>query len=171
LTVEELSLSGSMTSVRVDGHLERVLDVTDPYAIAPVCRILAKIKMPSGIPQLLRKLKAPKNAIQMIRTTAQLQRAVTANWRNWPVQFGLPSPSQQFAELALSAGYEAIRYKSSKSSGYCLAVFPSNISNGRSFVQLSDPAPDSVLSNRLDISSAESHCGWNSLPVRLRPSS
>ena len=118
LTIEELSLSGSMTSVRTEGHLERVLDVTDPYAIAPVCRILAKIRMPSGIPDLLRKLRAPKNAIQMVRTAANLQRAITANWRDWPVQFGLPSPSQQFAELVLAAGYEGIRYKSSKSSGY-----------------------------------------------------
>lgn len=168
LTVEELSLSGSMTSVRVHGRIERILDVTDPYAIAPVCRILAKIKMPNGIPQLLRRLRAPKNAIQMVRTTSDLQRAITANWRTWPIQFGLPSPSQQFAELVVAAGYEAIRYKSSNSSGYCLAVFPANLGNDNSFVELIDSAPDNVSSKRLDLESAELLSGWDCLSPRLR---
>lgn len=171
LSPEDLALGHSTSTLFLRGHVERVLDVTDPTALGPICRILAKIEMPAGVAQILRRLKASPTAVQMIRTPANLQRALqVANWRTWPVQFGIPSPSQQFAELARAAGYEAIRYRSNKDpTGCCLAIFSGNLGSDRSFVELADRYPAEVLHPRLDLDSADELAGWDCLPTGKRP--
>lgn len=170
LTPEDLALSGSTSTLQMRGHVERVLDLTDPLALAPFCRIVAKFPLPAGIPRILRRLRAPANGVQMIRSPAVLQKALQyRNWRVWPVQFGIPSPSQQFAELAQAAGYEAIRYRSTKNpSGYCLAIFSASIGSDRTYVELADAHPPEVMHPRLDLDSAGELAGWECIPSAFR---
>lgn len=169
LSPEELALGTSITSVRVNGHIERALDVTDPLALAPVCRILAKIRMPPKAEKLLRRLRMPKGAIRMIKTPAALQRAIMEhNWTIGPSQFGVPSPSQTLAELAIAAGYEAIRYRSVRHhAGHCVALFPANLGSNNTFVELADPSPPSVTHRRLDLDTADALSGWDTVPASL----
>ena len=94
------------------------------------------------------------------------------NWRKWPVQFGVPSPSQIFADFAIGAGYEAIRYRSTKDpNGHCLAIFPSNLGSKNTFVEIVGTPPDDRVLSRLDLSTAQSLCGWDTIPSRSRPDS
>ena len=171
LSPEDLALGVSTSNVFLRGHVERVLDVSDPLALAPVCRIFSKFKLPAGITQILKRLKAPPQAAYMIRTAAQLQMAMQVqNWRTWPVQFGIPSPSQQFAELAQAAGYEAIRYRSTKNpSGQCLAIFSGSLGSNKTFVDLADPYPPEVSQPRLDLSTADELAGWDCIRSNIRP--
>lgn len=170
LSAEELALSVSTTTVFLRGHIERILDVSDLNALAPICRILAKIKAPAEATRFLKRLRAPQNTIQMIKTALQLQNALQfQNWRGWPVQFGVPSPSQQFGELAQAAGYEAIRYRSTKEpNGTCLAIFSASFGNQASYVELADPYPPEVRHSRLDLDSADELAGWDCLPGSRR---
>ncbi len=170
LSPEDLALGVSTSTVFLRGHIERVLDVNDRLALAPACRLLAKIKMPYGVDRILKRLRAPPNAIQMIKTPAALQDAVLfRNWRTWPVQFGVPSPSQQLAVLAQAAGYEAIRYRSTKDqNGHCLAIFSSSLGNRSTFVELADPYPAEVRHPRLDLDSADELSGWECLSTASR---
>jgi hypothetical protein len=106
LSPEDLALSnshGSETKVRVHGRLERILDIRKPELLQQFCRVLAKIKQPPSVKDLSRKLKLHNKRI-LIRTVPHLLYALSANWRMWAVQFGLPSPSQVFAQLVIDAG-------------------------------------------------------------------
>jgi hypothetical protein len=170
LTPQELSLEGAVshTTVFVNGHLSRVFDMTTFTSLTSVAKVLRKIEMPSKVAAIAKKLKFGRNAFFMITTGQQLfSAAVKQNWRVFPAQFGLPAPSQILAELIREAGYEAILYPSSKSSGKCLAVFPANLGDS-SFVQLADQAPTEKTTKRLDQSTATMLEGWDAIPRQFR---
>jgi len=172
LTPEELALEStvSFTAAYVDGHMDRIFDVGDPEALEPLCKVLKKIKLPAEVHTILRRLGLPPMTVHMLRTPNRLQNEVLRkNWRVTPVQFGLPAPSQILAGLIHDAGFEAIRYPSSKSNSACLAVFPGNLDNAKSYVKLSDPAPAEVEFARLDMDTAEHLCGWELLRPADRP--
>ena len=157
LTPEEMSLCKSATTVRVNGNIERILDISNLITLGPFCSVIAKIKMPPMAIKLAQKLKAGHRDVYMIKTPLQLSKALQdQNWRAAPVQFGIPSISQQFSELAREAGYEGILYRSTKNpNGRCLALFSDSIGSDRTFVELADAAPPSVKYKRLDLSTAD----------------
>ena len=157
LSPEDMALGVSCTSVRVRGRVERCVDVSDPKNLLAICKVLAKIKMPESARRLMRRLKLGPGQVFMITSAAQLGAALQdQNWRARPTQFGIPSISQQFAELAKSAGYEGILYRSTKNPvGKCLALFTDNLGSDRTYVELVDPSPDTVVHRRLDLNSAD----------------
>lgn len=168
LSPEDLALQtvGSHSSLRVRGRLHRVFDMTRPELLAPVSRVLAGIKMPQRAQALKKKLKA--SSTRMVGSPADLWRAVLEyNWRQLPVQFGLPSQSQIFAQIVRDAGYEAILYPSTKSSGLCLAVFADRLQDA-SHVELQDPSPAYVEWPRLDSTTAIHLAGFECLPSQAR---
>lgn len=162
LTEADFCLRKSDISVRLNGRIERVFDMRDPKNLTPIAQVLSKFKPPENLNRLAKifKLGDPKKLL--IRTPAQLQSHLLGrNWRAWPAQFGLPSPSQRFGLMLKSAGFEGVIYNSTKMPGKaCIAVFPSNIDNENSFVELSDPPPPTIEYNRLDANTAEGLCGW-----------
>jgi hypothetical protein len=166
LTPEELALGvgGSHTTVVLSGKLSRVFPLS-PQSLAPIARLLAKIKMPDKASRLKKKLKINPNDLRMLTTGKQLF-DVTAvhNWRILPVQFGLPAQSHILAELIRAADYEAISYQSSKGHGMCLAVFVDRLAQG-SFIELEDAAPAGAI-RRLDEATAEELAGWTQLGLK-----
>lgn len=171
LTAQELALQpdGSYSAIRLDGHLSLVFDI-EQGALEPICKVLRKISLPAEAVELRARLKIPRQQVAMIRTAARLMHEImVVNWRTWPAQFGNPAVSQTLAGLLLDAGYEAISYPSTKGSGKCVAVFPHRLASETSFVELADAAPASVRHKRLDLSTAEALCGWDTLPRRQRP--
>lgn len=157
LTPEDLALSRSSSNVRVRGRVERCIDVSDSRNLVAVSKVLAKIHMPENARRLIRRLKLSPQHVYMITSPAQLSAALQEhNWRARPTQFGIPSVSQQFAELAIHAGYEGIVYKSTKNpGGKCLAFFSDNLGSDRTYVELVDASPTSVVHRRLDLDSAD----------------
>ena len=128
-----------------------------------------KISLPAEALRLQKRLKIPDRPIAMIRTASRLiHEVLTTNWRTLPAQFGTPAVSQILAGLVLDAGYEAIRYPSTKGDGECVAVFPHRLASDTSFLMLADDAPTSVRHIRLDLSVADDLCGWEVLPGYLR---
>ena len=170
LTPQDLSLEGTVshTTVFVNGQLNRVFDMTAFTSLISVAKVLSKIKLPSDVAALARKLKFDSNTFLMVKTGQQLfNAAVKQNWQVLPTQFGLPAPSQILAQLIRNAGYEAILYPSSKGSGKCLAVFPTNLGDS-SFVQLVDLAPTEKTTTRLDQGTATALEGWDAVPRQFR---
>ena len=173
LTPQELALEHgvSHSTVFVKGRLHSVFDMTSARSLDPVAGVLRRIKMPSRAVQIRRKLVIPNTALTMIQTGSQLHdAALKHNWRLQPVQFGLPAPSHTLAELIRAAGFEAILYRSTKGSGKCLAVFPDLLASG-SFVELADAPASNRTHVRLDVDTADTLTGWETLPIqRRRPS-
>lgn len=172
LSAEELALQpdDSYAAIQLNGHLTLVFDLGKSGALNPLSKVLRKIKLPAEATRLRRRLKIPPEQIRMIHTPARLlQELMAENWRILPAQFGIPAVSQIFARLVIDAGFEAIRFPSSKGDGDCVAVFPHCLADEASFVELADPAPAGVHPTRLDLDTADDLCGWQALPSRLRP--
>jgi hypothetical protein len=155
LTREDFALTrpGSFLSTEVHGHLELVFDLGDVAALRPFADLIATFKMPPRVAVIARELRL-KNA-GLIRTSAQLQRAVLAkNWRAWPVQFDVPANSQVLGRMLCDAGFEAVAYPSVKNGQRCVAVFPTNLKLSSSFIALSGRYPHAVSVHRMDATSA-----------------
>jgi hypothetical protein len=170
LTAQELALEQgcSHSAVMLRGELSNVFDMTSHEALAPLARIFRRINMPQRARQLKLKLGIKNNECFMVQTSTQVYNMLFKNnWRQWPIQFGLPAQSQTIAELVKAAGFEAILYRSSKGPGNCLAVFPELLADG-SFIELVDSAPDAVKHCRLDTDTASELEGWDTLPRQLR---
>jgi hypothetical protein len=168
LTPEELALEhvSSHATMVLRGRLYRVFDMTTVEALAPVAKVLRRIKIPPRARQLDVKLKT---GARMIRTSQELHDAVCIhNWRTLPIQFGLPAASHVLAGWIRSAGFEATQYRSTKGAGNCVALFPGLI-GANSFVELRDPAPESVQHTRLDSDTADLLSGWESVPRQFWP--
>ena len=59
-------------------------------------------------------------------------------WRAFPMQVDVPANSQIFARLVLMAGFEGIRYESTRTGKDALAVFPRNFRNSTSIIRVTD---------------------------------
>ena len=128
--------------------------------------VFRRIKMPDRAKALKKKL-AMKD-LRMVTTGLELHRAALEyNWRQGPVQFGLPAPSQVLAEFIRAAGFEGILYKSTKGPGSCLALFPDRLQD-QSFVELADPAPAQIKHTRLDSGTCVELSGYDLLPSQAK---
>lgn len=163
LTGEELALRKSDVSVRLRGRIDRIFDIRNIKNLEPVAKIFSKFKTTLDMEKLARELRLGPARSMLIRSPKQLQENLQeVNWRAWPVQFQLPSPSQRFGQFLRMAGYEGVLYQSAKSPGStCLAVFASNIDSSRTFIELADQHPPETRHVRLDASTAAELCGWD----------
>ncbi len=157
LNPEELQLSavGSFSTVKVEGNIERVFDITDPSVLKPFCDVLKRCKMPAEVARILRKLKLDPSKATKIGTPNQLMKAVMSpSWRAWPVQFDLPSQSQVLGSLLIEAGFEAVVYPSSRTGDTCLAVFPCNLASESTEIRLAQGYPSEIADAALNMESA-----------------
>lgn len=145
-----LTTPSSMTNVSVSGKLNSVINLNQPHKLQPFLDIIGKFKVPTHLKKLGEKLG--QNELILVNDTKSLNGALLApNWREWPMQFDVPSSSQIFGQLVVDAGIEGILYPSKYDGKDCLAVFPQNFESGSdSFIQLDDPAPQEVALTRLD---------------------
>lgn len=170
LKPDELALEHSvgMTTIFMNGRMENGFDMTSFVTLNSIGRIFRDVKMPTEAAQLAKKLKIRDGSKVMVQNGQQLHSAIVKNnWRVWPMQFGIPAPSQTMAELIKAAGYEGILYPSSKGPGRCLAVFPENLSD-LSHIDLIGVPPSAATIIRLDLSTSTSLEGWDSIPRNRR---
>lgn len=82
--------------------------------------------------------------MQVVSTATLLMRSfMEKEWRAFPMQVDIPANSQIFARLVLMAGFEGIRYESTRTGKDALVIFPRNFRNSTSFVQVTDAPPES----------------------------
>ena len=144
---------GCFLVTQIQGRLEHVFDVNNLSALQPYVKILASFSHPRGMQQIARSLRLPPG---LIRGASGLRRSVLSkNWRSLPSQFDVPANCQILGRFLCDAGFEGIRYPSSKSGNPCLAVFPRNLRHSGSFVELSGGYPYQVQTPRLDAESAD----------------
>lgn len=170
LKPDELALEHAvgLTTIFLNGRMENVFDMTSFVTLNSVGRIFRDVKMPKEALHLATKLKISGSNKIMVQSGQQLHSAIVKNnWRIWPIQFGIPAPSQTMAELIKAAGYEGILYPSSKGPGRCLVVFPENLSD-LSHIDLVGPAPSAATITRLDSITSTSLEGWDSIPRNRR---
>lgn len=170
LKPDELALEHAVghTTIYVNGRVENVFDMTSFATLISVGKIFREVKIPKEASQLAKRLKISDSKKIMIQNGQQLHYAIVKNnWRVWPMQFGIPAPSQIMAELIKAAGYEGILYPSSKGPGRCLAVFPENLSD-HSHIDLIGLAPSTETITRLDSNTSTSLEGWDSIPRNRR---
>jgi hypothetical protein len=171
LSPSELALEHAVShsTVFVGGKLCNIFDMTTFTALNSVGKIFREVKMPKEAVALAKKLKIPNASSTMIQSGQQLHHALTKhNWRIFPVQFGIPSPSQIMAELIRACGYEGIMYPSSKGKGRCLAIFPDKLADASHISLIGNAASPSTITC-LDINTAQSLEGWDSIPRNRRP--
>jgi RES domain-containing protein len=170
LKPHELALEQAVahTTLFLSGRIENVFDMTTFVTLNSVGRMFRDMRLPKEAAQLAKKLKISDGAKIMIQNGQQLHFAIVKNnWRIWPMQFGMPAPSQILAELIKASGYEGILYPSSKGPGKCLAVFPENLSD-LSHIDLIGPAPTTATITRLDANTSNALEGWDSIPRNRR---
>jgi RES domain-containing protein len=152
LSTDDLALRvpGSFTQVRLNGSVEQLMDISDLEALTPFTEILKDFQVPKVVLKTARQLGLRQTS-WLIRSPSLLQRKLLdRNWRMVPAQFDLPSNSQIFGRLAVAAGLHGIVYPSTKHAGKrCMALFTQNWPNGRSFVEVSDPAPEGAVRTRI----------------------
>lgn len=139
----------SFTSIRLNGQLFQLFDLTSGGNLRGFVKIIAQFKLTDELLALAREAGIGKPYI--IETVRQLKAQLLANdWRRCPVQFGIPSNSQVFGRLLHDAGFEGLHYQSVRGPGRCVALFPEKLARSDSFLELTDPAPEGVRFHRLD---------------------
>lgn len=150
LSPEDLALTApaSITVVSVSGKLEAVLDIREQSHLAAFVDLVSGFQLSRSLLEMARKLNAP---VFLVKTAQQLSDNLHYDdWRQWPMLWDVPAPSQIFGRIALDAQVEAILYASVLTKAPCLCMYHQNFQNSPSFVELDDPAPAQVIRRRLD---------------------
>ena len=152
LTREELALTkpDSISAVSVSGKLDAVLDIRASGNLSEFVNLIKTFTLSRPLIVEARRMRSP---VQLIATVAELKRVLMFdNWRNWPMLYDVPAGGQVFGGIAVDAGIEGILYESVLTGKRCMAVFPQNLQNSSSYVQLDDPAPSDDVRTRMDSS-------------------
>ena len=154
LKPHELALrkSSSFTSVALTGVIHGLFDLRSASMLTPFSRVIGNFSMNKELQQLARKLdmKGPL----LIHTGRDLYKSLLGNWRDMPMQYGLPSNSQVFARFLKQAGFEGVVYPSTKGEGDCIALFLDQLDASDTYVELADRPPPEVAFTHLDADTA-----------------
>jgi hypothetical protein len=143
-----LATRESFASLSVSGELESIVDLREPRRLQALVDIIGAFKLPADL--FVQSKKIGFGGPGIVRSTPELADAVTSKgWRQFPMQFDVPSTSQIFGQLVRSAGIEGIVWPSQKGSDLCLAAFPDNLT-GSSYVTLDDDPPSQEVPRRMD---------------------
>ena len=148
-----LRKSNSFTSVALKGQINGLFDLRQPSSVKEFAQIIGKFRMTRELQQMARQLdmKGPL----LIHSAKGMHKGLLSNWREMPIQHGLPSNSQVFSRFVKQAGFEGIIYPSTKGEGECIALFPDQLEGSDSYLELSDKPPEQVSITRLDSGTVE----------------
>lgn len=154
LQPHELALrrSSSFTSVSLTGDVHGLFDLRDADSVKNFAQVISKFAMNRELQQMARKLNMKGSLL--IHSARDLYKSLLGNWRDMPVQYGLPSNSQVFARFLRLAGFEGVVYSSTKGEGDCVAIFMDQLDASDTVIELSDHSPAEVEITRLDSTTA-----------------
>ena len=151
LSPYELSLTktNSVSVVSVQGTLDTVFDIRGHKKLTSIIKIIKKFKFSKAVKNQSKKTGIKYSTI--IQTRKQLHTSISdIGWRRHPVLFDLPSNSQIFGQMVRASGISGILYKSYHTQKECLAIFPSNLQNSSSYIELMDEPPNNKIPKKID---------------------
>jgi hypothetical protein len=149
-----LTRRDSIVIYSVSGKVQTVIRLDQPDRLQPFVDLIKGFSVSPELGRMNRELakemKAPP--FKSIVTTVKelLDAIMVENWRELPVQLGIPSASQVFGQLAAQAGAEAIVYPSKFNENPCIAIYPQMFASSSSYVVLDDAPPRKDVVSRLD---------------------
>lgn len=158
LTAEELALasSSSFTWFSIDGKLSNIFDLTKPDPLEEIMTLISRFSLSRRVRDFEDKHSlAP---LRLARTADQLfQSMLTEHWRQYPTMFNSPANSQLFATWLIQAGFEGVKYISTKSGKASVAVFTRQFEHSDSVIAVVDPPAEAThcLLNRDTFKEAE----------------
>jgi hypothetical protein len=154
LTPRELALTNptSESIVSMSGKMDKVLDLRNVDSVKPFLNLIASFVLSTDLRKQETRLKI--EPAKVIMTAEQLiDSLLDPNWRDKPTHGDVPANSQIFGHLVRGAGIEGIVYPSKFTADPCIAIYPQNLRDTDSFVQLDDEPPHPHVSRRLDSAS------------------
>lgn len=148
----ELSLNkkDSITFVRLNGFLEKYIDLFDPNSLKKFVSLIKEFKHSKELQEKAKKLKleSPK-AVSSVEEL--IRHLLDPDWKTLPAIYDIPANSQIFGQLIYLSGIEGILYPSKYTSLPCLTIFPENFRlSEKSFLEISDKTPHKNTPKRLD---------------------
>lgn len=156
-----LAKPDSVTIVSMSGRVETVVDLARPERLDAFVKLIRGFHLSRDLQRMGRAVaKQLKIApLNLVRNTKELLAALLApNWRELPMQLGIPSTSQLFGQLVAQSGVEAIAYPSKFSARPCMAIFPQAFAGGSSHVALDSEPPRKDITTRLTGENWQSLC-------------
>ena len=150
-----LTTSQSTTTVVVNGFLETVFDISDPKSLDPFLDCIREFSLPHRLISESRSLGLKPDPFPVRTRDHPLRSILDPNWLQWPVQGDVPANCQILGQIIKDAGIVAVQYPSVITKNKCLAIYPENIHNTESYVELNDPVPTEDVSKRIDKSNFE----------------
>lgn len=149
LTGKELAVAGNFSHFVIRGKLSNVLDLTNQNSLKQFYQCIKKITLPIYYQKRAKELQI--SSMPPVNSLSALLKTIFAeDWRLMPMQFDTPANSQIIGQIAYSAGIEAILYPSVKTNKNVLAVFPENVHDSDSFVEIVGAVADTVMHTRMD---------------------
>lgn len=152
LEAHELALrKNNFTVVRVRGAVSNIFDLTDAQNVKPFVKAISSFTIKTKMGRM--PWAAKMGTLNPIVDIETFYRSVYHSaWEGWPRQHSIPANGQEFGRLVLEAGFEGIRYDSTKGDGQCLVLFPRQLTGSSSYVELAGDVPPECVQRRLDAS-------------------
>lgn len=144
-----LRASSSYTCFVLQGQLDGVFDLTDKRNVEAFVEIIRKIRPPLSLIEMARRLQM-KGQRSITKVDHLIDVLMMVNWREWPMQYGLPANSQVFGRLLLDAGFTGVVYRSTKGRKHCCAVFTDSLWNSDSLLEIRGRVPEGATLTRID---------------------
>lgn len=135
----------SYSMVYVDFALESIIDTTKARSLQPFVNVIKNIKVSSELKKKAQNLRSAQKATSITQVSQLRQALQDKKWRQYPMALEVPAPCQIFGHMVYSAGLQGILYRSHWDKKTCLAVFPENFKNTKSYIKLSDKAAKGVI--------------------------
>lgn len=144
LLLQEFALrrTTSFTTFSLRGRLENVLDLRDAKGLREFAGIISKFRVSADTTRFARQINLRPRSL--IRSPKELLARILMPpdaWRAEPQLFGIPAANQILGRFARDAGFEAILYPSQQGGTLCSAIFPQNVRNGGSHIEVVGGAP------------------------------
>lgn len=146
-----LTNKASVAVISIKGQLETVLDIRKANTLVKINNLMKKFKVSPALKKKARALQQPNPGV--IQTAKKLQTSLLEpNWRRSAMRFDVPANPQIFGQMIKSTGVCGIVYSSKMNGEDCVVIFPENLTNTDSFIELCDPPPDPNTPKRIDSS-------------------
>jgi hypothetical protein len=153
LSLQEFALrrKTSFTTFALAGRVENVFDLQDAKGLREFARIIGGFRLSPDTLRFARKVNLrPRRLIRNVRELLMRVLAAPDAWRTEPQLFGIPAANQILGRFIRDAGFDGVLYPSQQGGTLCLAVFPQNIRNGGSRVEVIGAAPEGARHLVLD---------------------
>lgn len=158
LLLQEFALrrKTSFTTFALGGRVENVFDLRDAKGLREFARIIGGFRLSPDTIRFARKVNLrPRRLIRNARELLARVLAAPDAWRTEPNLFGIPAANQILGRFIRDAGFDGVLYPSQQGGTLCLAVFPQNIRNSGTRIEVVGAVPEGARCLVLDKDTAK----------------